>query len=475
MLQNRPPIIVILGHVDHGKTTLLDYLRKSNLAAREAGGITQTIRSFQLAMPAVASAKEGKLITFIDTPGHAAFAQMRSRGSKAADIALLIVAGNDGVMPQTKEAYEAISKSGIPFIVVITKSDLAESDPDRVKTQLTEIGIIVEDFGGTVPAVAVSGKTGQGISELLEMIDLMRELSPPQADPDGQLEAVVVESKLDSKKGPLAEVIVKNGTLSLGQLLFNSAPVGKVKALLDFENTQIKTALPSVPVEILGLTSVPPVGSVLSDKPILNPQPSNVKTPTSIVNGQSSINVILKADVLGSLEAITNQLDPKISVLSSTTGEVNDTDVLSAKSSNAIIVAFNLKIGASVQKLAEIEKVRVKSFGIIYELFDYLDLLVNPKETEKILGKALIGAEFKIGPDRIAGCKVTEGLLQKSDTVRLVRGDKVIGQTKFKSLQTGKTLIDKVKVGQEFGATLSPYLDFKVGDIIIAFATYGTP
>lgn len=467
MLQNRPPIVVILGHVDHGKTTLLDYLRKSQLAAHETGGITQTIRSFQLI------SKEHPPVTFIDTPGHAAFSAMRVRGSHTADIALLIVAGNDGVMPQTKEAALAISDAGIPYIVVITKSDLEEADPDRVKTQLTEINIVVEDFGGAVPAVAVSAKTGKGIPELLDMINLLSQINPPQADPDGQQEAVVVESKLDPKKGPLAEVIVKNGTLSVGLPLFTTVAMGKVRALLNTDNESVKTALPSTPVEILGLTSVPPVGSVLSDKPVQSPQPSNIKSQTSTLDHQSSINIILKADVLGSLEALVASIDPLVSVINSTTGDVNENDILTAKTSKAIIVMFNTRIPSSVQKLAEVEKVTVKSFGIIYELLDYLEKLAHPKETEKILGRATVSAEFKIGPDRIAGCKVVEGQLQKTDTVRLVRGDRLIGQTKFKSLQTGKTLIDKVKIGQEFGATLSPYLDFKVGDNIIAFETYG--
>ncbi len=465
MLQTRPPIIVILGHVDHGKTTLLDYLRQSHVAAREVGGITQHIRSFQLKTAA------GKLLTFIDTPGHAAFVSMRERGSRVADIALLIVAGNDGVMPQTKEAAAAILAAKIPYLVVITKSDLPEADPDRVKTQLTELGIVVEDFGGPVPAAVVSAKTGAGIPQLLDTINLLSELHPPQADPDGQLAAVVIESRLDSKKGPLAEVIVKNGTLTTGVSLFTSALVGRVRALLNSDAQNLPSALPSTPVEILGLTSVPPVGTVISDHPLTVSSPVAVPLP---VSKPGSLNIILRADVVGSLEAITALLDPQITVLSSATGDVSENDILLARPSDAQVLAFNVKIPGSVAKLAEIEAVPVHSFRIIYELSDYLDQLLHPAVTEVILGQAVISAEFKIGPDRIAGCRVQDGQLDRGGEVRLERGSQVIGTSKLKSLQIGKTAADRVKAGQEFGATLSPYLDFKVGDYIIAIAHHGS-
>lgn len=467
MNQNRPPIVVILGHVDHGKTTLLDYLRKSNVVAREAGGITQSINSFQLTTP------NNKLITFIDTPGHAAFTQMRSRGSRVADIAILIVAGNDGVMPQTKESIKFITESGLPYIVAITKSDLTDSNPDTIKTQLTEAGVIVEEFGGNVPSISVSAKTGQGIPELLDLINLMTELDPPQGDPEGELEAIILEAKLDTHKGPLATVIVKNGTLKAGQNLFQSGPVGKVRALLDSSGKNVTQAGPSFPVEILGLSVVPPVGSVISTQPIIS---DTKASPTVIAEKSSaSVNIILKADVIGSLEAILTSLPVHIKVISSATGDVNENDVTLAKTSSAIIVGFNVKIPSQVAKLAEVDKVSINSYRIIYELLENLDKLGPELLTDHILGRAEVIAEFKIGPDRIAGCRCIEGVLTKSDTARIERSSVLVGSTRIKSLHQAKNSIDKIKAGQEFGVVFSPYVDFKIGDSIIAFETiHGT-
>lgn len=466
MVQNRPPIIVILGHVDHGKTTLLDYLRSTNIAAREAGGITQHIRSFQLVT------KAGETMTFIDTPGHAAFSSMRSRGSKLADLAILVVSSDDGVMPQTKESIEFINQAKIPFIVALTKADLPSADPDRVKTQLAEAGVYVEDYGGNVPSVSVSAKTGAGIPELLEMISLVISLDPPQADPEGPLETLVLEGHLDPRKGPLCTVIVKSGTLSVGQPVFHSESVGKIRALIDPEGQQIKSALPSTPVEILGLTSVPPVGEVLSDRPHSGSTVGHNQKNTSA--DAARYNVILRADVVGSLEAILASFDPAINVVMYGTGDMTENDISLAKTSGARVIGFNVKVPHSVMKLAEVEKIKIHSYKIIYELLEDLDEILHPKSNETIMGKAEVAAEFKIGPDRIAGCRVTEGVISRTDQVRIERDGKVIGTTKFKNMQTGKTQIEKVKAGQECGVTFSPYLDFKVGDLIIAFQIHGS-
>lgn len=467
MISSRPPIVVILGHVDHGKTTILDYLRKSNVAAREAGGITQTIRSFQL------TSGVSHPITFIDTPGHAAFSQMRSRGSRIADIAILVVASNDGVMPQTKESIEFIKKAGIPIIVALNKSDLPTADPNKVKSQLSENGVLVEDYGGDTPSVSVSGKTGNGIPELLEIVDLLSRLNPPQADPDSILEAVVLESRLDPQKGSTAVCIVRNGTLSVGQTIFQESEIGKVRGLIDPDGKPLKTAPPSTPVEIIGLSSIPAIGSTISTTPI-SPRAPVLSSSNLITNETSLINLVIKADVAGSLEAILASLPPQVTVLSSGTGEVTDTDVALAQTSHAVILAFNCKVSSLVSKLAQTEKVSIRQFKIIYELLDTVNRLISPQTEEIILGKAQVLAEFKMNGDRIAGCRCLEGVMSRSDQVKVVRNEQTLGVSKIKSLHQAKLSIEKVKSGLEFGAILSPYIEFKVGDSIIAFQIHGT-
>lgn len=457
MMHNRPPIVVILGHVDHGKTTLLDALRKTSIAAREIGGITQSTRSFQLLSPTP--------ITFIDTPGHAIFSHMRSRGGKIADIALLVVAANDGVMPQTKESIATIQAAKIPYIVVANKIDLPEANLDRVKAQLAENSVLVEGYGGDVPMVTVSAKNGQGLKELLEMIQLVSELTPPQADPDGSLEAVVLESSLDPKKGVLATVIVKNGTLREGA----SLPLGKVKALTATSGERIKEALPSQPVEILGLTKVPEVGSVISDS---ESKATSVTAPKIAKPG--TLNIILKTDVVGSLEAIVASVSPELDIIQAGTGDISESDVMLSLSTGAQIIGFNVKVPGGVAKLAETEKIKIRTYSIIYELLDAVELLLHPLSLEHVVGKAEIKAEFKFDGQRVAGCKVTEGELKKSDLVRVMRGEEVVGETRFKSLRTGKTELTLVKGTQEFGALMQPYLDFKTGDVIIAYQIHGS-
>lgn len=459
MLVNRPPIIVILGHVDHGKTSLLDYLRKSNLVAGEAGGITQHIRSFQL------MTDDSQLMTFIDTPGHAAFSAMRERGSQLADLAILIVSGVDGVMPQTVESIKFIKSQSLPFLVAVTKADLPDFNADKVKSQLAEHQVFVEDMGGDVPTVSVSAKTGQGMPDLLEMLSLLHQLHPHQTDPQGQLQLVVLESRLDSQKGPLAAVVVTQGTLKIGQSLYQNTECGKVRALISSTGESLTQAGPSQPVEILGLTQVTKVGSIISDQPLTRPVLESVKPPIS----QSGIKIILKADVLGSQEAIIYSLPDGISLLSAGTGDVTENDILSASANRARIVTFNVRCPAGVAKLAEIEKVTIRSFRIIYELLDYLRHSLEPVVVETVTGRAQILAEFTYNSDHVAGCRVIEGRFNKTDSLKLLRDNSSIAQTRFKSLKTSKTDVLTVKNGGEFGAVFSPPIDFKVGDTIIAF------
>jgi len=460
MKQNRPPIVVILGHVDHGKTSLLDYLRKSNVAASEAGGITQHIRSFQLITP------NSSPITFIDTPGHAAFSAMRQRGSNLADIAILVISGADGVMPQTIESIEDIKSSGIPFVVAITKSDLGTSNPDKVKTELSQQQVFVEEMGGHTPSVSLSVKTGQGISELLEILSLLTELNPPQADPETIPQCIVLESRLDSQKGPLASVVITSGTLKVGQNLFQNTEIGKVRALIDPDGKNISQALPSQPVEILGLKSVPEVGSLISGSLQVQTVKPKIAPPT---DANAKIQIILKTDVIGSQEAISWSIPEGVSILSSATGDVTENDILSASANHSRVIAFNVRCSANVAKLAEVEKVQVHTFKIIYELLDYLRNLIDPKVIETVLGKAQITAEFKINGDHVAGCRVIEGKISKIDLLKIMRSDQELGQVKFKSFKTGKTDLVSTKTGTEFGAVFSPPLDFKVDDTIIAF------
>jgi translation initiation factor IF-2 len=458
-MQNRPPIVVILGHVDHGKTSLLDALQKTNIAARETGGITQATRAFQL------KTQNSNLITFIDTPGHAAFSQMRSRGGKIADIAILVVAANDGVMPQTKESITTIQAAKIPMIVAINKSDLPEANQDMVKAQLAENGVVVESYGGDVPSITLSAKTGQGLPELLEIIQLINELNPAQADPEDNLEAIVLESRLDPQKGPVAIVIVKNGSLKTGM----SLPLGKIKALTDTTGQKLTVALPATPVEILGLSQIPPVGSIVSDKVTLN--------TTSIPdnkNKEGGIAIILKADVLGSLEAIQASISPEVNVILAATGEIQESDVLLAQTTRAFIVGFNTKVSSSAAKMADIEKIDIRVYKIIYELLDAVELLLHPASRERIIGKATISAEFKFDNLRVAGCKCTEGEMKKNELVRIVRGEEIIGETRFRSLRLGKNETTLVKAGTEFGAIFGPQIDFQSGDGIICYQIHGS-
>lgn len=459
MITNRPPIVVILGHVDHGKTTLLDYLRKSNIASTEAGGITQSTRAFQVGG-----------CTFIDTPGHAAFSNMRLRGKNIADLAVLIVAGDDGVMPQTKESAQILLSSQTPFVVAINKTDLPGVNTQKIYGQLAEINVLVEGYGGTVPIVPISAKTGAGIPELLEMLNLLSSLTPPQGDSATVLEAAVLESRLDPKRGPVAIAVVKNGTLREGMGLFTNHGIGKARAITTTTGERIKEAVPSTPIEIIGLSEVIPVGFIISSEIRKNIPPMHR------AKGESLVRIILKADVLGSLEAIENNIDPRIEIISAGTGEVTESDVLTASPLNIPIISFNAKIPNSVAKIAETEKVKIKTFTIIYELLDYISALVektlNPRAAEKVLGEAVISAIFDMNGDHIAGCKCTSGQIAKTDLLHLARSGEIIQDIKFRSLKSGKSDVNLIKSGSEFGAVFSGKVDFQKDDRIIAFTIH---
>lgn len=459
----RPPIVAVMGHVDHGKTSLLDAIRSTNVALREHGGITQGIGASQIEF-------QSKKITFIDTPGHAAFAKMRSRGASVTDIAILVVAANDGVMPQTIESIKYIKEAAVPMIVAINKIDLPDAMPEKVKKQLTKEDVLLEGYGGDVVAVEVSAKTKKGIDDLLEMILLVSQMQGVTGDPASPLDAVVIESSIDRGRGPMASVIVKNGTLKVGTEVYAENIKAKVKALFNDKGTSIKQALPGDPVQIMGFEKVPEVGSKVSANITSTEKASEAASSTD----EKKLNIVLKADVKGSLEAIIYSLPKDIKVLSSSVGDISESDILSAKSNKAIIVGFNVKIPKQVEKLAGTEKILVKTYTIIYELLDeikdVMEALNKPVETEKILGTAEVIASFDGGEGKIAGVKVKSGRLARGDRVRIERNKENMGYTKIKSIKHLKEDIDKALIDTEAGLFFDPQLDFAPQDAIIALA-----
>lgn len=449
----RPPVVTVMGHVDHGKTTLLDQIRKTSVAVKEYGEITQHIGAYQVEV-------NGRKITFIDTPGHEAFAKMRRRGAQVTDLVVLVVAADDGVMPQTLESLEHIKEAKLPFIVAINKIDLPSANIERVKKQLVQKGVLLEGMGGDVVWVAISGKTGQGIGELLEMIQLMAEMAELKAEPSGPLKLAVIESRLDKARGPVATVIVQNGTLKVGKVIEVAGIKSKVRAMFNDQGKSVEEAGPATPVEILGLEKVPEIGEVFGERKAPHLEGENLK-------------IVLKADMSGSLEAILENLSPKVEVIEKGVGGISESDVLLAKTLGAILVGFNLKTSAGLQKLAEEEKVKVKTYRLIYELLEDLEKeitqLGKPKVGEEILGKAQIIAEFPYNKQRILGCRVIEGRVSRNDNVKIIRDDQEIGRSKIKSLKYLKEFIAKAERGRECGVLLEPLLDFSPGDVLISY------
>lgn len=386
----RSPIVTVMGHVDHGKTSLLDAIRKTNITAEEHGGITQHIGAYQISF-------KGKKITFIDTPGHVAFGKMRSRGAQVTDLVVLVIAANDGVKPQTKESLQHIKRAGVPFLVAINKIDLAGASSEMVKNQLAEESILVEGYGGDIVCVEVSAKQKKGLDEFLEMILLLNQMKPLEANPDGQLKAVIIESRLDAKQGPLATLLIKNGTLRIGDYLTAENIRGKVKAIRDEKGKKLSQAEPSKPVEILGFKQIPPVGSQVKrvkpdgKKATLkalkktettekkNSQPE-ADRPLDEVSSEklsdlsvTKIKIILKADTLGTLEAIQASLPTEVEVIFAGVGAVSESDVLLAIPTKSSIFAFNTKVPLKTVKLAKIERIKIKTYKIIYELLENLE------------------------------------------------------------------------------------------------------
>jgi translation initiation factor IF-2 len=460
----RPPIIVVLGHVDHGKTTLLDTIRKTSVASKEAGGITQAIGA------SVVETKDGKKITFIDTPGHAAFTKMRGRGAKVADIAILVVAQDDGVQPQTKEAIQIIKEAKIPFVVAGTKADVAGTNPEVLKGQLEKEEVFFEGRGGDAPFISMSAKTGTGITELLETLSLMADVAELKGDPEADLEAVVIESNKE-KMGPTATVVVRNGSIKVGQTIFAEEALCKVRGLFDDNGKVSKEVLPGYPARIIGFSEVPPVGALVtseSKKAVKEAVKAKGVFDLRRLN-EDEIPVIIKASNAGALEAIIASLPPKIVVVDSGVGEITSSDVINAKTGNAYVFAFDSKIPNDIVRLAEAEKIKVAKFDIIYELLQAVTDIIKKGKVEE-LGRAEIIASFPFNDKKVAGSRVASGRVSKGDKLVLIRADKEIGKTKALSVKKQKAEVPSVGPGEEFGVIFDPQLDFSVGDVIVSVA-----
>lgn len=455
----RPPIVTILGHVDHGKTSVLDKIRSTNVQAKESGGITQNIGLYQVV-------HQGKTITFIDTPGHEAFAAMRSRGGQIADIAILVVAADDSVKPQTKESIKHIKKAKIPYLVAINKIDVAGADIDKVKKDLSEIGEYLEGFGGKIPFVAVSAKTGEGIDKLLELILLLSEMEELKDTPNNSpARAIVVETQLHSQIGPLVTLIVKQGIFNLNdQLFLDTKQVGKIRAMNSSVDEPITKASASTPIQIQGFKKNPFVGDVITNKPADLDQLKQ-KNKQKLKIDKNKPTFVVKAVNKGGLEAVLDKIGKKINLISAGVGSVSGKDIEIAAINHAKIIGFNSKISASVKKLAATEAVSFKNFSIIYHLFEYIDELLEqkkpslpPKETGQIKIKKIFNIDNKI----ILGGLVISGKVSIGD---LVKTSKIV------SLQSAKESLESVKKDQECGLILFPNLDIKEGEVIITHSS----
>jgi translation initiation factor IF-2 len=496
-LQKRAPVVTIMGHVDHGKTSLLDAIREANVAGREAGGITQHIGAYQVEL-------KGKKIVFIDTPGHEAFTRMRARGAKVTDIVVLVVAADDGVMPQTLEAIDHARAAKVPILVAINKIDRPDAQPERIKQQLADRGLLAEDWGGDVVMVPVSAKTHQNLDLVLEMILLVAEMLDLKANPNRPAMGTVIEAQLDRGRGPVATVLVRNGTLSVGDFFICGAVFGKVRAMQNDRGGQIRKAEPSTPVEVLGLDSMPEAGDdfqVVTDtakaKQIVNFRDQKLREQQLAKSSRLTLEqlhkqmqagevkelpIIIKTDVGGSAEVLTETLQKlsndkvKVRVIHSGVGAINESDVLLASASNAIIIGFNVRPERNAAALAEQEKVDVRLHTIIYNLTDEIKLamsgLLAPVYKEVYRGKAEVRDTFRITKvGNVAGCIVLDGVVTRDSEVRLLRDNVVVYTGKIGSLRRFKDDVSEVKSGMECGITLDNYADVKQGDIIEAFKT----
>ena len=497
----RAPIVTVMGHVDHGKTSLLDALRKTDVAAHEAGGITQHIGAYQIEV------SSGSKITFIDTPGHAAFTEMRSRGADVTDIVVLVVAADDGVMDQTKEAISHAKAAEVPIIVAINKIDKPDADPNKVKTDLLQYELVPEDMGGDIQCIPVSAVSGEGLDNLEEAILLQAELLELKADPDRRAEGVIVEAKLEQGRGSVATVLVKSGTLKVGDAFVAGSESGRVRALLDYRGEKVKSAGPSVPVEVLGLTGTPLAGEdfvVVDDdtqaREIADFRSEKKRSAEMAAQGRGTLEqmltkikegeavgvpVVIKSDVHGSLEAIQGALDKlatdevETRVLHAGVGGINESDVTLARASGAVIIAFNVRANAQARELAKRDNVDIRYYSIIYDVIDDMKAAMeghlSPEQKENFLGYAEIRDVFNITKvGKVAGCYVTEGTVKRGAKVRLLRDDVVIHAGALKTLKRFKDEVKEVQNGYECGMAFENYQDIQVGDQIECYEVVET-
>ena len=487
----RPPVVTILGHVDHGKTTLLDALRHTNVAGGEAGGITQHIGAYQVEL-------KGRLITFLDTPGHAAFTAMRARGAQGADVVVLVVAANDGVMPQTREAIAHARAARVPIVVALNKIDRQDANPDYVKHQLAEAGLVPDEWDGNTIVVPVSAKQKTGLEDLLEAILLVADSIDIRANPNGKVFGTVIEAELDKAKGTIATLLVQNGSIQMGDVVLAGRAYGRIRAMFDFRSKRIVKGRPSTPVLVMGLNGVPEAGELFQVYPsereakaVAEERKNKAQEKLAAVpkatleelfsryqaGETQELRLIIKADVQGSLEPISsslndlNQGDIKINILYAETGNITDNDVLLAAASRAIIVGFNVQADANAHRLAEAEGVSIRQYDIIYRMIEDVEKalkgMLAPEFKEVTVGKADVRAVFHISRvGNIAGCKIREGEIHRNKRARVRRGDQVLFEGEIASLKHEKDDVNEVRTGWECGIGLKGFNEFAAGDVI---------
>ena len=495
-LVTRAPVVTVMGHVDHGKTSLLDKIRSTSVTEGEAGGITQSIGAYTVTA-------KGKQITFIDTPGHAAFTSMRARGAKVTDIVVLVVAADDGIMPQTVEAINHAKAANVPIIVAMNKMDKPDVNPDKVKQGLVENNLVPEEWGGDVMIVPVSAKTGMGIDNLLDAINLVAEMQELKANPDREAKGTIIEARLDKGKGPVASIIVQNGTLHTGDNILSGTTMGRVRAMFDDKGKPVKAAGPSMAVSVLGLEDVPNAGDsiVAVDQSLMKQvqEERKNKERESMIKEQGhvtlddvfaqveegkmkNLNLIIKADVQGSVEAVKQSLEKmsneevRVKVIHAQAGAINESDVMLAESANAIIIGFNVRPDAKAKKLAETSKVDVRMYRIIYELLDDIEKalkgMLTPKTQDVLTGKCEVRQTFQItGVGTVAGCYVTEGKIVRGGKLRIYRDDIMICEGGVKQLKRFKDDVKEVNYGYECGCAINGFNEIRVGDIIECYVT----
>lgn len=494
-LINRAPVVTVMGHVDHGKTSLLDYIRKAKVASGEAGGITQHIGAYHV------ETENGGMVTFLDTPGHEAFTALRARGAQLTDIVILVVAADDGIMPQTIEAINHSKSAGVPIVIAMNKMDKQGANPEKLKQELTVHDIVVEDFGGDVMCVPVSAKTGMGIDALLQAVLLQAEVLELKAQIDAPAQAVVIESKVDKGRGSVVTVLVQSGTLRKGDIVLAGTSYGKVRAMIDEHGKSIQSAGPSIPVEILGLADVPSAGDdlivVMDERKarqiatfreekskqarLLRQQAAKLDSLFAASGGVEvkNLNIIIKSDVQGSYEALTHSLqrlsneEVQVQVVHAAVGGINESDINLAIASNAVVLGFNTRADNNAKKQAESNNIEIRYYNIIYEIIDDIKAaltgLLSPEKREVILGNVQIRQVFTINKSVIAGCMVLDGIMKRSSRIRIIRDSMVVHTGELSGLRRFKDDVKEVKTGYECGLSIKDFNDIKEGDIVEAF------